>query len=252
MVSALFFMAVSAVRFAAQSPPPPTPKPGEPNPPVATQTLSIPCPRLEISRPQRPVRDGQTVRLQVAAPSDPQANIIYNWSISAGTVVSGQGTPNIEVDTTGAGVEKTLTASLLVSGLAPDCSYAATATINVAGPAKKLDEYGTVKDDEETGHLDNFVPAVTASEQAYIIVYAGRTNVRGQANVDLRRIRAYLVKAGMPPERIVTLDGGYREELTHELWLVPVGAEAPRPSPTLTAKDIVFPKPVPPPPVKKP
>ena len=252
MFLAAVLMIGSAIWVPAQTPPPPPQqKPPEQNQPPQIVSLPMSCPNLEINRPQLPIRDGQTVKFQVNLGVDPKTNVIFNWSISAGTVVSGQGTSAIEVDTTGAGADKTMTTSLLVSGLAPECQYEATSTINVAGPAKKLDEYGTIKDEDETARLDRFIPAVTAREQAYIIVYAGRSNVRGQANTDLRRIRAYLLKAGLPTDRIVTLDGGYREELTRELWLVPVGAEVPKRSPTVNAKEIVFPKPTPAP-IKKP
>ena len=252
MFLAAVLMMGSAICVPAQTPPPPSQqKPPEQNQPPQIVSLPASCPNLEISRPQRPIRDGQPVKFQVNVGADPKTNIIFSWSISAGTVVSGQGTSSVEVDTTGAGADKTLTVSLLVGGLAPECQYSATATINVAGPAKKLDEYGTIKDEGETQRLDNLIPMVTPSEQAYIIVYAGRTNARGQANTDLRRIRAYLIKAGMPTDRIVTLDGGYKEEISHELWLVPIGAEAPKPIPTVSAKEIVFPKPTPAP-IKKP
>jgi hypothetical protein len=50
------------------------------------------------------------------------------------------------------------------------------------------------------------------------------------------------LKSGIQVERLITIDGGYREEPAHELWVVPIGAEAPRPSPTINSRDIVFPK----------
>jgi hypothetical protein len=43
-------------------------------------------------------------------------------------------------------------------------------------------------------------------------------------------------------ENIVLIDGGYREEFIQEIWIVPNGAKAPIPTPTLQEKDIKFAK----------
>jgi hypothetical protein len=40
----------------------------------------------------------------------------------------------------------------------------------------------------------------------------------------------------------VLIDGGYREEFIQEIWIVPNGAKAPIPTPTLQEKDIKFAK----------
>ena len=220
----------------------------EKNPqPPQTNTQAVPpvisCPSLSINRPQQPVRDGTPVRLSVnLAGGDTRIAPLYVWSISAGVLYSGQGTPTIEIDSTGAGVDKEIRATLQVSGFPPECQYEATANITVAGPAKKVDEYGVLAEDKEKERLDAFIANVTDKEQAYIFAYAGRTSPRGQASADIRRIRAYLLKAGTPSDRIVTIDGGFREEIAHDLWIVPIGAESPRSSPTIKAKDIVYPK----------
>ncbi len=36
-----------------------------------------------------------------------------------------------------------------------------------------------------------------------------------------------------PSEKIVFIEAGFREKLTIEFWLVPLGAEPPKPNPTL-------------------
>jgi hypothetical protein len=54
-------------------------------------------------------------------------------------------------------------------------------------------------------------------------------------------VKPYLVDTrGVDAKRIVVINGGYREEWTAELWIVPKGATPPNPSPTLAAKDIRF------------
>jgi hypothetical protein len=45
---------------------------------------------------------------------------------------------------------------------------------------------------------------------------------------------------GVDPGRIVTVDGGYREDMTVELWIVPSGATPPTASPTLQQSDVTI------------
>jgi hypothetical protein len=50
-----------------------------------------------------------------------------------------------------------------------------------------------------------------------------------------RRAVEYLTTArGIGRDRLIFINGGYRESNSFELWVVPQGAEAPRPTPTLT------------------
>jgi hypothetical protein len=43
---------------------------------------------------------------------------------------------------------------------------------------------------------------------------------------------------GINAARIVTIDGGYREQPTTEFWIVPDGASPPQPSPTIAPSEI--------------
>ena len=247
IVSAVLVIAFFAAVGYSQNPPanekPPT---AQPPPPSCPTTLAV-------RGPQGPVRDGMPVRFVLnIGGGNPQSPPVFSWSISSGTIKTGQGTTTIDVDSTGAGADRTMTATVMLSGYPPECAYDASATITIAGPAHKIDEFGTVNEEDEMMRLDGTHSAMAVDDIAYIIAYGGKTSVRGLANADLRRMRAYLLKIGVSPDRMVTIDGGYREEPLHEIWLVPVGAEPPRPRPTVNPKDVVFPKPTPAAGVKKP
>jgi hypothetical protein len=58
----------------------------------------------------------------------------------------------------------------------------------------------------------------------------------------LKRIKAQLLASGLQYERLAFIDGGFREEPAIELWIVPVGSDAPRAKPTVNAREIVYPK----------
>ncbi|MFL6256445.1 MAG: hypothetical protein ACJ74T_15685 [Pyrinomonadaceae bacterium] len=45
---------------------------------------------------------------------------------------------------------------------------------------------------------------------------------------------------GIAPERLVIVDGGFREELTVKIVIVPAGATPPAPTPTVDPREVVI------------
>ncbi len=239
---------VLSLDTSAQTPDQPAPeKPTTEKTPPADQQPVDPCPQLNIKAPNQPVRDGVPIKISATlAGGDKKIAPMFDWSISAGVINAGQGTPTIEVDTTGAGVDRSIYATVLIGGFSPECVSSGSASVTVAGPPQKSDKFGPLSEDELSQRVDNFLSTVSQTDRAYIFAYAGRTNVRGYASNSLRQIRAHALRSGMPSDRLVTIDGGFREEPEYELWVVPIGSEAPRPSPTVNAREIVYPRPTPP------
>jgi hypothetical protein len=115
------------------------------------------------------------------------------------------------------------------------------ATCSVIEQPQKFDEFGDVTCEDELARLDNLTHRVLANpeSQAYIIVYGGRRGRRNEAKARAARMKFYLVKIrGMEAKRIITVGGGFREELTSEFWIVQPGDSAPLPIPTVDPKDV--------------
>src|SRR6185436_4237485 len=72
-----------------------------------------PCPTVSVSCPSD-VDQGSPITFTASVGGD--ANVTYNWSVSAGTISSGQGTSSISVDTAGLGGQ-TVTATVELGGL---------------------------------------------------------------------------------------------------------------------------------------
>ena len=103
-------------------------------------------------------------------------------------------------------------------------------------PNRKVDSYGNVSFKEEKARLDAFVAALKKDphSQGYIVVYAGRRARPNEAAARGTRAKEYLVrKRGMDERMIVARDGGYREQLTVELFIVPSGGVPPFDTPTI-------------------
>jgi hypothetical protein len=111
------------------------------------------------------------------------------------------------------------------------------APINAAaqsGSATKFDSYENLPTDDEAAHLDAFYEALRQQPdlRGYLIGYKQASIAPG---VLLRRLygdQRYLIEMrGVAPNRVVVIEGGYKQKSTIELWLVPNGAPPPAPTP---------------------
>jgi hypothetical protein len=194
---------------------------------VAECTSCVPnlvCPTVSVSCPSS-VELGSPITFS----SSTAANVTYNWSVSAGTISSGQGTSSITVDTAGLGGQ-TVTATVELGGLDPACSRTASCSTSVTAPnapATKFDEYGNIRFNDEKARLDNYAIQLQnqPGSQGYIVVYGA---CAGEAQARADRAKDYLVNTrGIDAGRLVTIDGGCRSDLAVELWVVPTGANPP-------------------------
>lgn len=93
--------------------------------------------------------------------------------------------------------------------------------------ARKFDEYGEIKFDDEKARLDNLAIELQSNpkSQSFIVAYG---TCEGEATRRADRAKDYLVNArGIDFARVVTVDGGCLPDLTVELWVVPFGATPP-------------------------
>ena len=202
-----------------------------------------PCPTVSVSCPDTGTV-GQPVTFTAnVSGGDANVTATYNWTVSAGTISSGQGTSSITVDTTGVAGGSTITATVDVGGYDRSCSTSSSCTVNFpANPlARKIDEYGNIRFNDEKARLDNYAIELqndpTATGQ--IICYGGRKGRTGEAQRRCDRAKDYLVNTrGISADRIQTVDGGYKEDLTVELWIVPSGATAPQASPSVDPSEV--------------
>lgn len=111
----------------------------------------------------------------------------------------------------------------------------------VTYPLGKLDMYGDIPFEDEKARLDILASQLQMKPdtRGYIIVYAGQRARVSEAQSRAERAKAYLIsQRGIDPNRVFAVDGGYRRELTVEIWFGSRGAPAPTPSPTLRRSDV--------------
>lgn len=130
---------------------------------------------------------------------------------------------------------------LILTGLFSTISFAQeeiNETINQeSASARKIHEFGRTGECELGAIIDSFLIELNedASAKGYIIFYKGKDFLPAyfDSNPNEKRVRNYIFLRKFDQSRIVFVDGGFREEMSNELWLVPQGAVAPKPSRTV-------------------
>lgn len=133
-------------------------------------------------------------------------------------------------------------------------------SISVDGQAQvvpqKVEEFGITNCDDWMARSESLSSKMREDESSlgYIVYYGGRVNIqpygspytkrlprRGEAFARASAIKSrYVNTFGIDENRIILLNGGYRENWTVELWLVPKGARPPLPTPTVKESEIRF------------
>ncbi len=190
------------------------------------------CPTISVSGPAGITDPGAPMTFTANVSGGTQASVTYNWSVSAGTITSGQGTPSITVDTTGLS-NTSVTATLDIGGTDPTCGCTTQAT-ETAGVGVKpgpvlVDEFGAMPNDDIRGRLDLFFAELSnnPNNQGYIINYGTPAQVATREKL----IRNHITFRRFDASRITLVNGGDTGggQPSTKLYRVPPGADNPTP-----------------------
>lgn len=209
-----------------------------------------PCPYpLNVSAPKQ-VTDGEIITYTADVAYTGSVPLKYYWKVtpSNARIISGLGTSMLSVDSTGLGGQR-ITATLTADNGTTDTACAQTVqAVSVIAPlekkvivAREFDECNNCTFDDQKARLDNLAVELQndPSTRGYILAYGGRMSPIGQVEKLMSRARDYLVtQRGIDASRLVVVNGGFREEDNVELWIVPSGAAAPQPTPTVQAGEV--------------
>jgi hypothetical protein len=189
------------------------------------------CRKVTVKGPSELVTAGEKV--QFTAQVTGQPNATYNWSVSSGTIASGQGTALIMVETDPAMAGSSLTATVDVPDLGGmPCGSSASETVTfISTPSVRLvDEFSTAGTNCEDvfARLDSFYNELNnnPSSMGAIIVYSEAPSYSSGGRRQ-KQIRNHIKMRNFDLSRITFINGSLMKDAKTEFWFVPPGASLP-------------------------
>jgi len=105
----------------------------------------------------------------------------------------------------------------------------------------QFDKYGRLSVNEENKRLGYFALQLQSdpNQMGFIVAYGARRNRVGEAQAWAARAKNYLVDSlKIQNERVAIMNGGYREELSIDLFVGPIGHGAPGAYPTVCPSEV--------------
>jgi len=195
--------------------------------------INCSCASISISGPAGVTAPGATMTFTANVSGGSQdVPLTYNWTVSAGTIVSGQGTPSIVVQVPADNPPTNVTASLEVGGQRADCNCptGAQETAAVAPPVRptEVDTFGKLSNDEVKARVQTFYATLAndPTAQGYIIIYGTPKEIAARR----KQITNAITFLKLDPSRVTIVEGGDKGTgpETH-FWVVPPGATPPAP-----------------------
>lgn len=190
------------------------------------------CPTISVTGPSSVVQPGETMTFTVNVSDVDLDKIEYQWSVDKGTIMEGQGTPVIVVETSGLG-DTALTATVKIKGLPNECKDSDSETGIVALICSCpiiFDEFGRLHKNDEKARLYMLAAELRERKEftAYLILYHPANKKSYESRV--MRIKDFLIKENkIPSERVVIINGGEEPEERTRIYLIPADAEPPIP-----------------------
>ncbi len=188
------------------------------------------CPDVSVTGPGSTTKPGETLTFTANVSGDSTGTVRYNWTVSAGEIVSGQGTPTITVQTTADMAGQNVTATVNITNDCTTCVKSASESGPVAPmpQAVQIDEFTNATNDDIKARVDAFYIELNnnPSDQGVIIDY-GTDKQIAQREAAIRKAIAF---RKYDASRVTFVRGGDQGTGVRTVfWRVPPGAAQPTP-----------------------
>jgi hypothetical protein len=186
--------------------------PGADNPACEECSVSA-CPEIKVVGPAGKIPPGDTIVFAANPPLNDFEKLNYNWTVSAGTILEGQGKPWIIVQTTRELNRTKLSATVVIKGAAADCAPKASgfAVIDGGGDPINLGQITEISAPKIRRELDEIVREFRkySGYYLYFVLYSVDGETRTSVARRERFINTYLhFTHKIPRSNIVFLQGG--------------------------------------------
>jgi hypothetical protein len=204
--------------------------------------LEFRCPSYALPSDEAVSLTGEVVLPKPFYGPEAGESISYRWNVEGGSLIAGQGSPRITIRP-----DKSRTSAVRVTlepkNAPPEIEINKTCVIrlDVTCKVRKVLEYSAIEPTEEFQRLDKLVTDWLLRDQTsfvYLVAYGGKKSCILEAEWRLRRLRAYLAKRhNIDQNRIVTVDGGFRNQFAVAIFVSPSKDCGPLPKPDVLRND---------------
>lgn len=201
---------------------------------VFAQNENQSCPKIEVTGGGQ-VRPGETMSFTANVTGGlRKAPLEYEWTVSGGTISSGQGTSSITVDISGTSGEINVTAVVKIKGLFDNCPNTASESGSIplcVGFLTISDEFGNLPRNEVRVRIDMLFLQLKneMNGQLYIINYGTEKEIAAREKL----IRDHIAFRKYDSYRVTMVRGGENPSRENGIWsrfyIVPPGMEVPEP-----------------------
>jgi hypothetical protein len=158
------------------------------------------------------------------------SKLTFNWTVSSGEIIEGQGTPTIKVLLKNNGLN--ITAIVEVKVLPNGCVLSASETGAICAciSPSLFDEYGLLNDEDFKARLQNLFVELgnNPGSQGYMIIYGTKRQISRRKKLFLDGMAFLKLDAS----RLTMVNGGANPNgkgIWTKVWIVPPGARNPTP-----------------------
>ncbi len=198
---------------------------------VFAQTEKSPCPTIDVAG-GGVVKPGEQMNFTVNVGEEAKnLNLEYKWTVSKGTIIAGQESQTITVDTTGL-PDIFLTATVEIKGLPENCPNTFSEQVEyLPRPSSLLlDEFGNFSTNKVKARIEAMYLKLEnePNSQGYIINYGTDKEITNRE----RQIRKAIDFLKYDSSRVTLVRGGRNANgvgVWTKVWIVPPGADNPQP-----------------------
>ncbi len=194
---------------------------------LIAQDGSVRCPNISVTGPPGPVVPGDIATYRVQVENSSNFQLQYRWSVSHGTIVSGQGKATVDIRQP----NELVTVTVDMDGLPAGCPKTASETM-IFDPGPQIVSLGVFRpSDGEFGRtrIQRISTSVTESPGAQLYILSGHVGGKASAKTIAKEneIIGLLEAAGLDRSQIALVGVNSDAEYI-QFWLVPPGATPPR------------------------
>ncbi len=199
-----------------------------------TQTSETsPCPTISVMGPAGIPSPDEAITFTLSLSKETEKfNLKYNWTISGGEIIEGQGTQIIKILEPKIFTGESFRATVEVIGLPKECgtvTASETLAIDICNLKRQVDEFSIPASQIDKARLDNLLIEIHNNPLAvaYILEKFERKTSQNVVERKIQKITDYLIKEkGIEKDRFVISTAISDENLT-QYFIVPPGASPP-------------------------